>query len=135
VAKDPEDLVKEVIAKQGEDPVYTAAADILKALVILYGSGWESEVRDVLMGLWSIRGLSLGQMGDIQLAIPKAVKLLSEAEVITVERRMRAVGPKPEEEILYSAKDLSSLMRLFASDREIDRYRYETSGLTFPPRR
>lgn len=135
MSEDKEEFVRNLLSKESESPVYRAAADILRALVILYGSGWESELFDVLMGLWSVRGLGLEQMGEIQQAVPEAAKLLSEAGIIKVERRMHAVGPKPEEETFYSAEDPILLIRLFASDRDLDKYRFETSSMGFQIRR
>ena len=51
--KSIEEIVEDLV-KKGDDPVYRAAVDILKALYILYGSAWESELKDTLMGLWGI---------------------------------------------------------------------------------
>jgi len=44
VNKSVEEIVEDLI-KKGDDPVYKAAVDILKALYILYGSAWESELK------------------------------------------------------------------------------------------
>jgi len=39
--------------------VNKAAVDLLKALLLMYGSAWESELKDMLMTIWSVRGLDL----------------------------------------------------------------------------
>ena len=135
MSKDLEKTVREILEKEGESPVYKAAADILRALLILYGSGWESDLRDVLLGLWSIEGVGLEKMGELQHALPEAEKLLSDAGIIKVERRMRAdLSGKPQEEKIYTTGILTTLLRVLASDLKIDRYRYEVSGGVFPPR-
>ncbi len=135
MSKDLEKAVREILEKEGESPVYEAAADILRALLILYGSGWESDLRDVLLGLWSIEGVGLEKMGELQHALPEAEKLLSDAGIIKVERRMRAdLSGKPQEEKIYTTGILTTLLRVLASDLKIDRYRYEVSGGVFPPR-
>lgn len=136
MARDFEKAVREILERESESHVYKAAADILRALVILYGSGWESDLRDVLLGLWSIEGIGLEEMGELQHALLEAEKLLSDAKILKVERRMRAdLGGKPQEEKIYTTGILTTLLRVLASDLKIDRYRYEVSGEVFPPRR
>jgi len=131
-----EEAVKEVVNRGKDDHVYAAAVDMLKSLVLLYGSGWESDVMDVLSGLWSIRGLSLEQIADNQRLLPEAERILSEREVIRVEKRARAdlESAASTEERFYTTSHLYVLLRLFAADREIDRYRYEVSGWMVPPK-
>ena len=128
--KSLEEIVNEFI-KKGDDIVYRAAIDILKALYILYGSAWESELKDVLRGLWSIRGLDLSEMWEIEKVIPKAAEILNKLNVIKVEEKLRAdLGKsKPIKERFYEVNKLTVLLRIFSSDREIDRYRYEVSGM------
>ena len=125
-----EEIVNELIKKE-DDIVYRAAIDILKALYILYGSAWESELKDVLRGLWSIRGLDLSEMWEIEKVIPKAAEILNKLNVIKVEEKLRAdLGKsKPIKERFYEVNKLTVLLRIFSSDREIDRYRYEVSGM------
>jgi len=128
--KSLEEIVNQLI-KKGDDIVYRAAIDILKALYILYGSAWESELKDVLRGLWSIRGLDLSEMWEIEKVIPKAAEILNKLNVIKVEEKLRAdLGKsKPIKERFYEVNKLTVLLRIFSSDREIDRYRYEVSGM------
>ncbi|RLG08395.1 MAG: hypothetical protein DRN68_03790 [Thaumarchaeota archaeon] len=128
--KSLEEIVNQLI-KKGDDIVYRAAIDILKALYILYGSAWESELKDVLRGLWSIRGLDLSEMWEIEKVIPKAAEILNKLNVIKVEEKLRAdLGKsKPIKERFYEVNKLTVLLRIFSSDREIDRYRYEVSGV------
>ena len=125
IEKAIEDLIK------SEDPVHKVAVDILKALYILYGSAWESELKDVLRGLWSIRGLSLSEVWEAEKLIPNAAEALSKLNIIKVEERLRAdLGrSKPLKENLYEINNLTILLRIFSSDQEIDRYRYESSGM------
>ena len=123
-----EEFVKRLVEEGASDPLSLAALDLLRALVILYGSGWERDIRDVLMGIWSIRDMGLEEMGELQVRIPEAVKLLSEKGVIKVERRLHAVGMEPEEEDLYTATDIVLLSKILSADREVSRYRYEMMG-------
>ena len=107
--------------------VERTAADILKALLLLYGSAWEGDLMDTLAGLWSIRGMGLKEMGEAEAVIPEAEKLLVEKGLIRVEKRYRAdlgeSGPILEEFI--STDHLLLLMRVFSGDVELDRYRYQ----------
>ena len=130
MGKGIEEILRDLIERR-DDPVYRAAVDILKALYILYGSAWESELKDTLMGLWSIRGLSLSEVGKIEGRIPEAAEALKELGVIKVEERFRAdLGrSEPIKERFYEINNLTALLRVFSSDQEIDRYRYEILGM------
>ncbi|MCS7146420.1 MAG: hypothetical protein RMJ28_01075 [Nitrososphaerota archaeon] len=128
--------VRAILEKEGTSPEFTAAADILRAMVILYGAGWESDVLDVLSGVWSLKNLSLESIADLRKRLPGAVKILEESRLVTVETRLRPYleEAKPVEERFYSALDLPTLLRALVSDRYIDRYRFEVSGWTRPPK-
>ena len=130
MGKGIEEILRDLIERR-DDPVYRAAVDILKALYILYGSAWESELKDTLMGLWSIRGLSLSEVGEIEGRIPEATEALKKLGVIKVEERFRAdLGrSEPIKERFYEVNNLTALLRVFSSDQEIDRYRYEILGM------
>mgnify|MGYP000002778546 CR=1 FL=1 len=130
MGKGIEEILRDLIERR-DDPVYRAAVDILKALYILYGSAWESELKDTLMGLWSIRGLSLSEVGEIEGRIPEAAEALKKLGVIKVEERFRAdLGrSEPIKERFYEINNLTALLRVFSSDQEIDRYRYEILGM------
>ena len=130
MGKGIEEILRDLIERR-DNPVYRAAVDILKALYILYGSAWESELKDTLMGLWSIRGLSLSEVGEIEGRIPEAAETLKKLGVIKVEERFRAdLGrSEPIKERFYEVNNLTALLRVFSSDQEIDRYRYEILGM------
>ncbi len=120
----------EIIGEQDRDIVSKAAADLLKSLLLLYGSAWESDLKDVLMGIWSIRNLDLDQIGELQDALSKAEELLCEKKIIEVETRPRGdLGrDKPIQEKFYTTRYLYLLMKLFSGDLEVDRFRYQTQG-------
>jgi len=94
--------------------------DILKALLLLYGSAWEGDLVDTLAGLWSIRGMGLEEMGE-------AEKLLVDRGLIKIEKRYRADlgegGPILEKFI--STDHLFLLMKAFSGDIELDKFRYQ----------
>ena len=82
------------------------------------------------MGIWSIRNLDLEQIGELQDALSKAEKLLSEKKIIEVETKPKGdLGrEKPLEEKFYTTKYLYLLMKLFSGDLEVDRFRYQSQG-------
>ena len=130
LSQDVEKAILEIIGEQDRDIVSKAAADLLKSLLLLYGSAWESDLKDVLMGIWSIRNLDLDQIGELQDALSKAEELLCEKKIIEVETRPRGdLGrDKPIQEKFYTTRYLYLLMKLFSGDLEVDRFRYQTQG-------
>ena len=103
------------------------AIDILKALVLLYGSAWETDLKDALMGLWAVRNMGLMEIGEAESALPKAEKLLVEKGLIKVETRYKSdLGSrKPIEEKFYSTDHLFTLLRIFGGDIELDKLRFQ----------
>lgn len=133
-AVERESAIKEILVKENSGPEFMVAVDIMRAMVILYGAGWESDVLDVVSGLWTVKNLSMDKMGELHAKFQDGVKILEKAGIITVEVSPRAYleEAKPVEEKLYRTHDLTTLMRLLASDRYIDRYRFELSGWVIP---
>lgn len=122
--------IREILKEEKENRVLSVAADVLRALVILHGSAWRSDLMDTLTGLWSIKGLDAGDMIDRERALPEALEKLSESGLLRSERRLRAdLGRRePVEEELYSAVNLISLIRTLSFDHTIDKYRREVMG-------
>lgn len=119
--------MRKILTTQDEAPVSKAAADLLKALLLLYGSAWESELKDMLMTIWSFRGLNLDEIGTLQSALAEAESMLSEKGIIKVEARLRGDLSKSEpiREKLYSTDHLYLLMKLLSGDRELDKLRFQ----------
>ena len=125
--------VKEILREEDKNQVLSVAADVLRALVILHGSAWRTDLMDTLTGLWSIKGLDAGGVIDREKALPKALEKLNEVGLLKSERKLRAdLGrQEPVEDELYSAVDLISLIRTLSSDHTIDKYRREVMGYKF----
>jgi len=119
--------IREILEQENLDRVNKAAADLLRALLLLYGSAWESELRDMLMSIWSIRGLSLDQVGELQSVLRDAEEMLSEKGVIKVELRYRGeLGEsEPTMERLYSTSHLYILMKALSGDRDVGKVRFQ----------
>jgi len=122
-----ENEIREILKQEDQGRVNKAAADLLRALLLLYGSAWESELRDMLMSMWSIRGLSLDQVGELQSVLRDAEKMLSEKGIIKVELRYRGdLGEsEPTMERLYSTSHLYILMKALSGDRDVDKVRFQ----------
>lgn len=129
-----ESAIKEILARENSVPEFMVAADIMRAMVILYGSGWESDVLDVISGLWTVKNLPMDKMSILQSKFHEGVKILERAGIITIQVSPRAYleESKPVEEKLYKTPDLTTLMRMLAADRYIDKYRFELSGWVIP---
>lgn len=119
--------IREILEQENRDRVNKAAADLLRALLLLYGSAWESELGDMLMSIWSIRGLSLDQVGELQSVLRDAEEMLSEKGIIKVELRYRGdLGEsEPTMERLYSTSHLYVLMKALSGDRDVDKVRLQ----------
>lgn len=120
-----EQAIREILGSAGRGIVERTAADILRALLLLYGSAWESDLMDTLTCLWGIRGMSLDEMGEAQSALPDAEKLLAEKGLIKVESKYRADLGKsePNLEKFISTDHLFTLMRMLSGDAELNRFR------------
>ncbi len=126
---EPKKKIRDLLQRQEESKTDKAAIDLLKALLLMYGSAWESELKDMLMMIWSIRGLGLDEMGEMQAALNEAEKILQEAGLITIEEKARGDLGKSEPitEKLYTTKHLFLLMRLLR-DSELDKLRFQLQG-------
>ena len=126
---EPKKKIRDLLQRQEESKTDKAAIDLLKALLLMYGSAWESELKDMLMMIWSIRGLGLDEIGEMQAALNEAEKMLQEAGLITIEEKSRGDLGKSEPitEKLYTTKHLFLLMRLLR-DSELDKLRFQLQG-------
>lgn len=122
-----ERAIREVLGSEGRGIVERAAADILRALLLLYGSAWESDLMDTLTCLWGIRGMSLEEMGEATSALPAAEKLLAERGLIRVETRYKADLGKSEASLekFISTDYLYALMRMFSGDPDLNKLRFQ----------
>jgi len=96
----------------------------------MYGSAWESELKDMLMTIWSVRGLELEEVGRMQEAVEEAEKMLQEVGLINVEERKRGdLGrSEPITEKLYELQNLFQVMKLLGGDPELDKIRLQLQG-------
>jgi len=122
--------IKEIVNKEKEDEIYSLSCDILRALVILYGSAWHSELLFTLNELWSLKGIDLDKRIEKEKMLDKALKLLSSKGIVNYEKRKRAYLERTEalEENFYFVKRITSLIKFFAGDEIISKYRRASMG-------
>jgi len=125
-----EKKLKSLLEKEDESTVEKVAADILRSLLLLYGSAWESDLKDMLMLIWSNRQLSLDEIGELQAALAEAEKLLERIGLIKIEEKYRGdLGrSEPISEKLYTTAHILLLMKVFGGDRELDKVRFQLQG-------
>jgi len=123
-----DDAIRELLSKESEDELSRASCDVLRALTILGGRAWHSDLVDTLMGLWSIRGFEMQQTVSLRGHLDDAIRFLKEKQIIVSEKKQRAdLSGSPVEELLHSSRDYFGLLRNFGGDREVLKYTRETS--------
>jgi hypothetical protein len=122
--------LEELMRKEKDDLISSIEVDVLRALVILHGSAWQSDLMDTLSGLWRLKGLRLESMINLGNHVPQALKMLEEMGLIEAEVRPRGDLSRlgPVDDILYSAKGLWHLNSMISGDQLIHRYKRETMG-------
>ena len=118
------DQFDELLAKEKMDRISSISVDILRALVILHGSAWQSDLVDTLSGLWRLKGLGMNDMIDLVHSIPEALKKVEELGLVESEQRPRGDLSSVEtvEDKLYSTKGLWPINSILSSDPLIKKY-------------
>jgi len=123
-----DETIKELLSKEREDDFSKASCDVLRALAILGGRAWHSDLIDTLMGLWSLRTSEMQQTAAIRGHLDDAIGFLNEKEVIVSEKKQRAdLSGSSVEEVLHSSKEYMALLRNFGGDKEVLKYAQEAS--------
>ncbi|MCD6530237.1 hypothetical protein J7L06_08160 [Candidatus Bathyarchaeota archaeon] len=123
-------IIRDLKEKEEADPLYMVCCDVLRALMILHGSAWHSDLTLTLEEIWGLRDLPFDKAYELRDRVNKAIKLLSERGLILVENRVRASlsSSKPTKEEFYQIKDFFPLLREFGGDKYVLRYRREIMG-------
>jgi len=123
-----EKILRELRSREESDLPSKVACDILRALTILGGSSWESELSDTLLELWHQNQPQAADLSRSQAEIEGALETLNDCDVITSQRRIKAdlSAQAQREEMLYRALNYSSLISVFGSDRQVLKYRGRT---------
>ena len=121
-------VLRELRISEESDLLSKVACDVLRILTILGGSAWESELSDRLLELWSQDHPQHGDPGRLQAKTEEALKILGDKGIITSKRMTKAdlSTQSQREEMLHSARNYSSLVSLFGSDKQVLKYRGQT---------
>ena len=118
--------------KETGDPFSRASCDFLRAIVVLHGSGWDSEVSDTMATLWSLRGDSSSDISQYHKALKKAVESLNTQRIVSSTKKKRSIlsSSQPSDEILHTAVDLNILHEVLGGDRWVEKFRRDVLGYT-----
>jgi len=112
------DLLRKLKAGEPSDDLSRMLCDVLRAMTVLGGSAWESDLHDTLRMIWSLR-----QEEDKLAAVmfSKALEFLQEKKVLRVERRAKGdlSREKATEEGFYRVGDWLTILRIFGGDKEV----------------
>lgn len=124
------EMIRELKEKEETDILRKTCCDILRAVTILHGSAWDSDLEGTLNELWFMKELGADQIEVLQKKIKDALKILNEKGIVTSQNRLRAdlSKPYPTEENMHTAKDFVTLLREFGGDKDVIRYRREIMG-------
>jgi hypothetical protein len=110
--------------EEEKDIFHKVCSDILRALTILYGSAWQSDLESVLLTLWQLRNIELDKIPEFEKNIEKAIKYLNEEGIIKSQERMKGdLSGKPVKEVFHTILNISFLLIVYGGDKEVLNYR------------
>lgn len=114
-----------LIKKEEEKDVFhKVCSDILRALTILYGNAWQSDLESVLFSLWQLRNIESDRMLEFEKNIEKAIKYLNEEEIVKSQERMKGdLSGGPIKEVFHTVQNISYLLMVYGGDKEVLNYR------------
>jgi hypothetical protein len=112
------DLLRELKARERSDDLSRMLCDVLRAMAVLGGSAWESDLHDSLRMIWSQRQEEDKLGGSL---LPKALEFLQEKQILRVEKRARGelATEKATDETFYRVGDWLAVLRVFGGDKEV----------------
>jgi len=129
------EVIRELKEKEETGVLWKTCCDILRAVTILHGSAWDSDLEGILTELWYMKELGADRIEVFRKKIKDALKFLNEKGVVTSQKKLRADLSKPyaTEENMHTAKDFVTLLREFGGDKDVIRYRREIMGYHWRP--
>jgi hypothetical protein len=112
------DLLRELKSRERSDDLSRTSCDVLRAMTVLGGSAWESDLHDSLRMIWSLRQEE-DRLGAAVVA--KALQFLQDKQILKVEKRNRGelTSGKAAEEAFYRVGEWLALLRVFGGDKEV----------------
>ena len=129
------EVIRELKEKEETGVLWKTCCDILRAVTILHGSAWDSDLEGILTELWYMKELGADRIEVFRKKIKDALKFLNEKGVVASQKKLRADLSKPyaTEENMHTAKDFVTLLREFGGDKDVIRYRREIMGYHWRP--
>lgn len=110
--------------EEEKDVFHKVCSDILRALTILYGSAWQSDLESVLLALWQLRNIELDKLPEFEKNIEKAIKYLNEEGIIKSQEKMKGdLSGGPIRETFHTVQNISYLLMVYSGDKEVLNYR------------
>jgi len=128
--------VRAVIARiRAEDvddkPLQRVSCDVLRALLLLKGAAWHTDLVNELRYIWTFRGWGENQIARYFKHVRNALKNLRDKGMLEAQLRRRAslsgIGAIKEE--LYLLKQPALVRRCFADDHELLRLEISKLGI------
>jgi len=117
-----ENLISELLFREGKSRLARTELDVLRVLVINAGSSWREELTQDLTLLRAFKRES-GEIDEGE--VDGALGELKRSGLLRAEKRIRGMMDGPREDWLISLLDLSAVRNAFSGDRVLTRYMYE----------
>ena len=123
-------FIRDLKEKEKTDILYRACCDILRALTILHGSAWQSDLIPTLEEIWGLQDLTLDDVDNLRRKLDDALKMLNERGIVSSEKRVKASlsSSRSREEMFHYTRSFFALIQEFGSDRYVMKYRKEIMG-------
>lgn len=104
--------------------------DVLRAMIILHGSAWKSDLYDTLSTIWRLKGLDFNEMIKASGRLPKILEDLESKRILGWEKRLRGdlSRREPIEDTLYYLENIKDVSDKFSSDHIVLKYRSKVMG-------
>lgn len=122
-----EDIIKQNMEAEDFDEIQK---DVLRAMVILHGAAWKSDLHDTLSTIWRLKKLDFNDMIKASESLQKALEELKSRRILQWEKRFRGdlSRSEPIEDILYYLENVKEVSEKFSSDHIVLKYRSKIMG-------
>lgn len=113
--------------EEEKDIFHKVCSDILRALTILYGNAWQSDLEYVLLAIWQLRNIEADKLLEFEKNIEKAIKYLNKEGIINSQEKFKAdLSGESKKEIFHTVPSISPLLIVYGGDKEVLSYRKQS---------
>ncbi|MEM0053283.1 MAG: hypothetical protein QXL89_03795 [Nitrososphaeria archaeon] len=122
-----DDIIKQNMKVEEFDEIQK---DVLRAMVILHGAAWKSDLHDTLSTIWRLKKLDFNEMIKVSERLPKTLEELKSKRILQWEKRFRGdlSRSEPIEDTLYYLENVKEVSDKFSSDSIVLKYRSKIMG-------